>query len=67
MSEPHNPGYLVAVTKRERVLTDTKVSARGRMVSVRWLYDTRETLACGCVIVYPRRDPPTADRRRCRA
>jgi hypothetical protein len=66
VSAPHNPGRLVPVVGRKNVLTDEKVSTRGRTISLRWIYDTHETLACGCVIVYPRSSPRSAERRRCR-
>lgn len=58
----HIPGYLVPVVGRVKMLAETKVG-RG---SIRWLYDTSVTLACGCVYMYPRRESPSRTRMRCK-
>lgn len=58
----HTPGRLVPVIYREKTLAETKVG-RG---SIRWIYDTSVTLACGCVYMYPGRENPRRTRMRCK-
>ena len=62
----HEPGKLVAVTKHESVRAGDSVSVRGKTISLRWFYDDRVTLACGCVYVYPRHSARRCERKRCK-